>query len=142
MVTRDSGGVVGTVTAGSGAFSAGSRSGSPFVSADYVCAPDYPRALAESAPEATARFDRLEATMTTLASLVAAMVQAPGFAAAASPPPAPLMALPTTPTPAPLLLVGHGTAPPGYIDVGVATDGRPLWARADEEAPVPFEALN
>ena len=99
-------------------------------------------ALAESAPEATARFDRLEATMTTLASLVAAMVQAPGFAAAASPPPAPLMALPTTPTPAPLLLVGHGTAPPGYIDVGVATDGRPLWARADEEDPVPFEALN
>ena len=80
--------------------------------------------------------------MTTLASLVAVMVQAPGFAAAASPPPAPLMALPTTPTPAPLLLVGHGAAPPGYIDVGVATDGRPFWTRADEEAPVPFEALN
>ena len=99
-------------------------------------------ALAASVPEDTARFDRLEATMTTLASLFAAMVQAPGLAAAAGPPPVPLMALPTTPTPAPLLLVGHGAAPPGYIDVGVATDGRPLWARADEEAPVPFEALN
>jgi hypothetical protein len=54
----------------------------------------------------------------------------------------PIMALPAVPTPAPLLLVGHGIAPPGYIDVGVAPDGRTLWARADEEAPVPFEALN
>ena len=85
------------------------------------------------------RFDRLEATVATLAGAVAAMVQAPRPAEAPLPA---VMALPAPPTPAPLLLVGHGVAPPGYIDVGTAADGRPLWARADEEGPVAFEALN
>ena len=95
-------------------------------------------ALPENSPDAVGRVERLEATMTTLANLVAALAQAPRVEPALMP----IMALPAVPTPAPLLLVGHGIAPPGYIDVGVAPDGRTLWARADEEAPVPFEALN
>jgi hypothetical protein len=52
---------------------------------------------------------------------------------------APIMALPT---PAPLLRVGEDPAPPVYIGVGTSQDGRPLWARADEEDPVAFEVLN
>ena len=99
-------------------------------------------ALSESAPDAVGRVDRPETTMTTLASLVAALAQAPRFTAAAGATPMPIMALPAAPTPAPLFLVGHGIAPPGYIDIGVAADGCPIWARADEEAPAPFEALN
>ena len=52
---------------------------------------------------------------------------------------APIMALSK---PAPLLLVGEGPAPPGYIGIGTYQDGRPLWARSEDEDPVAFEALN
>ena len=72
--------------------------------------------------------------------MITTIVQAnQGQLAIPEPLPAPIMALPT---PAPLLLVGEGPGPPGYIGVGTSPDGRPLWARADEEDPVPFEALN
>ena len=75
--------------------------------------------------------------MASLANMMNAMVQYQPVQPETSS--APIMALST---PAPLLLVGEGPAPPGYIGIGTSQDGRPLWARSEEEDPVAFEALN
>ena len=84
-----------------------------------------------------ARIEQLESTVASLANMMNAMVQDQPVQPETSS--APIMALST---PAPPLLVGEGPAPPGYVGIGTSQDGRPLWARSEEEDPVAFEALN